>query len=261
MYAAIQLEKIDLENSRVIFRPVGVIKGYYDEELDLFTTKSGDEYEIMKKYTIVCENYFCDPIKINQLREIYDNQLSDMEILEEYLANYMDVCYIGCLDYDTGMIKVTELDLYKLERKLFDSDNEISINEMFDLENNQKFTFDLRSLKKIKGYQTLEEVREFIDKLIYAGNYINNVMQKTIVNNQSLDDERFVLEWDTPYTILGIEENKCSKKELLDIVKKCINDINTENLNSKQKNKKIDSVLDSYNYIIKQNFQKTKKLR
>ena len=259
MYAAIQLEKIDLENSRVIFRPVGIIKGYYDEKLDLFTTKSGDEYEIMENYSIVSENYFCDPIKINQLRETYDNQLSDMEILEEYLADYMDVCYIGCLDCDTGMIKVTELDLYKLERKLFDSNEQISINEMFDLENNQKFTFDLIALKKIKEYQTLEEVRDFIDKLIYAGNYINNVVQKTNVNNQILDNERFVFKWDTPYTILGIQEKTYSKKELLEIVKKCINNINAEDLNREQKNKKIDSVLDSYNYIIKENFQKTKK--
>ena len=55
---------------------------------------------------------------------------------------------------------------------------------MFDLENDQKFTFDLSALKKIKEYQTLEEVRSFIDKLIYAGNYINNVVaQKTFAEN------------------------------------------------------------------------------
>lgn len=62
----------------------------------------------------------------------------------------------------------------------------------------------------------------------------------------------FELVWEeiTPYTILGIEEKKYTKEELLEIIGKKINFLLNHEID--KKNKKIDEILDAYNELTKE---------
>lgn len=266
MHYAVQLQKIELGEGRVFFKPLNLIKGEYLEYDEIFIDERGFEYWFMKDSEPNYERYFCCPTTIKELKKTYADQLTESEILDEFLSNFFDICFLGYYDELEGTTKVIEFDFYDIENQINNMSQKQSeeLEEdhiQFDPENNEKFIFSLQALKELREYQTVEEVRTYIDKLIYAGNYINEVMQKTMVDDHFLDNKNFILEWETPYTTLGIKEKQYSKKELLDIVKNCINKIQVEDLDDKDKNIKIDYVLDAYNYLIKETFQKTKKLR
>ena len=65
-------------------------------------------------------------------------------------------------------------------------------------------------------------------------------------------EEMLKLLTETPYTVLEIENNKdYDKEELLEIVKKRIEEINSLDYERVERQNKIDKVLDAYNIIMK----------
>ena len=171
MDIAVQLEKIRLNEDRVIFKVIGILKGYYDSESRIFLDEIGYEYDEMEDSTLYCERYFCAPTTMNELKLVYGKGMSENEILEEFLARFMDICYLGYYDYNEAEMKVIEVNFAELEQSISemtieDSDDNNVVE--IDPENNQKFTFDLTALNNLKNYESLEEIREFIDSLISA---------------------------------------------------------------------------------------------
>lgn len=187
---AIQLQKIELGDNRVIFKVVGLLKGEYIEEEECFVDEYKYEYELMKNSVPDYDRYFCAPTTIEELRKPYGNQLTEQEILQEFLSSYVDVCYLGYYDSIDDITKVAEIDFYEVERALCDSENyseDSSMQEIeFDIKDNEKFVFSLQALKELREYQTVEEVRSYIDKLIEAGNYIKDVVNQNTTTGRDL---------------------------------------------------------------------------
>ena len=110
----------------------------------------------------------------------------------------------------------------------------------------------------LKQYLKEEDIKAYFDILdIYnkkkkEGN--NQYKQSVFKSNISRDEVK--LEWDTPYTILGIEEKEYTKEELLDVVGKKINFIKDHEIDKAKINDKIYKVLDAYNEIIKTSSKK-----
>lgn len=186
MHCAIQLQKIDLGEGRVVFKPIGLIKGDFLEQDEFFVDEYGYQYFFMKDSNPDCDRYFCCPATIEQLRKAYGEQLKDIELLEEFLASYLECCFLGYYDIVNEITKVIEVNFIDLENMI--ASKELGLEEdlkedyiEFDSDNNERFIFSLKTLKEIRDCQTVEEIRDYIDKLIAAGEYIkeNGLSEKT----------------------------------------------------------------------------------
>lgn len=185
MHYAVQLQKIELGEGRVFFKPVNLIKGNYLEYDEVFLDERGFEYWFMKDSTAEYERYFCCPATMEELKKPYGNQLTESEILDEFLSNFLDICFLGYYDEIDEITKVIEVDFNNIYNIFKKQDTELEQDHIqFDPENNEKFIFSLQALKELREYQTVEEVREYIDKLIAAGEYIRETVENQIKNGR-----------------------------------------------------------------------------
>ena len=69
MDIAIHLEKINLRDDRFLFKPVGVIKGTYLEEHQIFDTDFGLVCDSIECGRDDSNDYFDSPTTIEELRE------------------------------------------------------------------------------------------------------------------------------------------------------------------------------------------------
>lgn len=213
MHFAIQLQRIVLGDNRFIFKPISIIRGEYREVDESFVDEFGFEHFLMKDNSPSQDRYYCSPTSLEQLDEIYEGKLSDSEMLEEFLADYLDICFIGYYDEIDDVTKVMQLDFYKLEKLINDNNPLLDIESednivQVDAENDQKFVFTLNDLKEFKDFKTIEELRTYIDNLIEAGQYI----KKKNLGNKSIQTE--TLEDKEPE--LKVEKRKESKTYKLD---------------------------------------------
>lgn len=195
MHYAVQLQKIELGEGRVLFKPLNLIKGEYLEYDEVFVDERGFEYGFMKDATGQNDRYFCSPVTMEELKKPYGNLLCESEILDEFLSNFLDCCFIGYYDELEQTTKVIEFDFYDMEKQINGtyekSKEEVEIDHIqFDPENNERFIFSLQALKELREYQTVEEIRSYIDKLIEAGSYIKETIQDKIKSGRDLLEEQ-----------------------------------------------------------------------
>ena len=221
MHYAVQLQKIELGGGRVVFRPINLIKGEFLEHDEVFIDERGFEYWFMKDSTAEYERYFCSPATIEELKKPYGNQLTESEILDEFLSNFLDCCFLGYYDEIDLTTKIIEFNFYDIENQInnmYKNDDELEQDHIqFDPDNNEKFIFSLDALKQLREYQTVEEIRNYIDKLIEAGSYIKNVVENKIKTGRELLEEqeskesKFVLKKETPsFDLVGLRKEVLS---------------------------------------------------
>lgn len=210
MDIAIRMQKILLGNDRVIFNPIGIIKGTYNKEKDVFYDDSDFEYSSVDGTSMYEERYFYAPISLDELKDAYESYLSDAQVQQEYLEGYINHCVLGSFDIIEGKIKTIEIDFDRLNL-LKSKKTEEGVIE-FDLEKNEQFVFDLKSLLDLKDYDNVEDVRNFIDELINTSKYINNYVQNlksndgTLFTIDNLDEEE--KEDSKPKKVIKKEESK-----------------------------------------------------
>lgn len=156
------------------------------------------------------DRYFCCPATMKELKKTYGNQFTENEILDEFLSKMLDSCFIGYYDELEEITKVIEFDFYNIEKEIdsmLQQSNESLDKDLiqFDPENNEKFIFSLQALKELREYQTLEEVRNYIDKLIAAGEYIRETVENQIKSGRELLEEQKQTETKKPKFVLKRE--------------------------------------------------------
>lgn len=195
MHFAIQLQRIALGDNRFIFKPISIIRGEYREVDETFVDEFGFEHFLMKDNSPSQDRYYCSPTTLEQLDEVYEGRLSDSEMIDEFLADYLDICFIGYHDEVDDITKVMQLDFYKLEklinenRPVFDIESADNIVQV-DAENDQKFVFTLNDLKEFKDFKNIEELRAYIDNLIAAGQYIKEKNQTTQTEPEVAEEKK-----------------------------------------------------------------------
>lgn len=212
MDIAIRMQKIELGNDRIVFKPIGIIKGTYDKNEQIFYDELDFQYSVIDGTSMYEENYFWAPIYLEDLKEEYESYLSEEEILNEYLSEHINCYYLGYFDEILGKIKTIKIDFDRLEETLSNPKENTEETIEFDLEKNEKFVFDLKSLLSLKDYENIEDVRNFIDQLITSGEYVKNTV-KSIENSQDrslfeMDDSRVVEEEPKPKKVIKKEESK-----------------------------------------------------
>lgn len=214
MDIAIRMQKIELGVDRVVFKPIGIIKGHYDDFDDLFYDELDLQYDSLEGTKIYEENYFYAPISLKELKNMYDSNMTQEQIMYEYFFNYINCCFIGFFDEVSGTIKTIKIDFDRLEQTLSNV-NETSEEVIeFDLEKNEQFVFDLKSLLSLKEYENIDEVKQFIDELIKTGQYIKETTQNMKENNNdlfkvdSIDEETTNIKNQKTKKVLKKEESK-----------------------------------------------------
>lgn len=214
MDVAIRYEGILIGEDKILFKPIGIIRGKYDKQDDIFLDEYGCKFSSIDGIDIYAGNYFSDPISFKDLKEIYGDDKRISEILSLYFSEYCETYYLGYYDDVSGTIKTVEMDFEDIRQTFAEADNGLDLNNKqeatigIDLENNERFVFDLKTLKELKEYQTVEEVREFIDKLIAAGEYIRGLANETRAQEE-------------PQNKLSLKRDESSKfnlKEMRDFV-------------------------------------------
>lgn len=219
MDIAIRMQKIELGNERVIFKPIGVIKGNYDKENETFCDEYGYEYSFIEGTRMYDENYYCAPINIDDLKFKYEPDMLEDEILSEYLSEFINVCFIGYFDYVDCRIKLMEVDFDKIEEKLSEVGPNLDECIEFDLQNNRSFNFDMKSLVSLKQYENMDDLRKFIDDLIKAGDYVSTVSETQIENSDYKEEqEELIKQNETKKVLNKYESSKFNLKNMRDFV-------------------------------------------
>lgn len=253
-YIAIKLKIINLSDGTIIFDPLNAIKGNYNKESDIFVDEDGKQYNSI--INCCAENKFCffDPVSIDFLRNQVEKSMSNEELQEEYYYEYMGSIFLGMYDYQDNEIKYMEIDLEKIANYLYFGIPLFENGQVTMNSKETKYSFDFQTLLKLKQSKSIKEVRRYIDDLLKKDSSINKF------NKDDNAIKSFNLKWTTPYSVLGIEENKYTKAQLLKIVKIKIDEINLLKISDEKKHDEINSILDSYNEIIEENEIKIKKL-
>lgn len=255
-YIAIKLKKINLRDGSILFDPVSAVKGIYNKKSDIFIDDGGNKYHSI----INChpESKFCffEPLSIDFLRKRVGNLMSIDELISEHFYEYIGSIFIGIHDNTNNKVKYIEIYLDKISDHLYHG-TPLCEDEYIDYlgsSKEKKYVLDLISLLKIKHSDSLKEVRSYIDDLLKKDSMLDDFNKNNKINGL------FNLKWTTPYSVLGIEENKYTKSQLLKMVKIKIDEINLLKIPDEKKRDEINSILDSYNEIIEENEIKTKKL-
>lgn len=131
MDVAIRMQKIELGVDRVVFKPIGIIKGHYDDFDDLFYDELNLQYDSLEGTKIYEENYFYAPISlkeyenIDEVKQFIDELIKTGQYIKETTQNMKDnnndLFEVDSIDEETANIKApkTKKVLKKEESKKF----------------------------------------------------------------------------------------------------------------------------------------------
>ena len=94
MEFAIKYEKINLGDSKYVFKPVGVVAGDYDKDTKIFITDYGDYCNSINGKLQYEDNYFGNVTTLEELKKAYGKNLGVNELLGEYFDSFMDFYYL-----------------------------------------------------------------------------------------------------------------------------------------------------------------------
>ena len=181
---AVQLQKISLGDDRWIFNTIGLIRGKYIEETNSFLDEFGYEYFLIEN-SMYADRCFCSYTNMDELRKDYGEDLSEQEILENYLDEHLQSFYLGYYDFVDYIIKVVEISFSEIEKAVLNLDNIEKEETQIDITNNEKFVFSLEALKELKECKSVDEFRAYIEKLIEAGQYIKDTFNQNVQSNEN----------------------------------------------------------------------------
>lgn len=165
MDIAIQFEKINLGNDRFLFKPLGIIKGKLNKELNKFETEHGVICDSMVGNDIYSDNYYSLETTMEELKKYYGEELDESELLSGYLDVCMQNLYVGSYDYVNDVINVVKFSYDSID----DTIREMYSGEVeYDNDEQVKIYFDLDAIKDLRDTKTIEEIYSKLDIIIDA---------------------------------------------------------------------------------------------
>lgn len=216
MDVAIQVRKISLGNERELFLPVGVLKGKYNKEEEIFIDEYQLNYSSMDGSIYYSDFYFACPTTLEELKKEFLPGVSDNDVLTKFLADSMDKCYIGVYNIIEQNRRLQEIDLAELEYELYDEEEQ-SEEEFVGIDmsgSEQQYIFNLESLNALKEYRSVEEIRQYIDQLILVGKSLRDQVLQEIKKNPLVEEK----EEETPKK-LALKKEESKKFNLKDMRK------------------------------------------
>lgn len=174
MDIAVKYEKINLGNEKYVFKPVGIIKGRYDPELDIFETEYKDLCANIEGDSQFEDNYFGCHITLDELKELYKEQgITEEDMLMQYYDECVTCFCFGEYDYIEGRMQILSIPFEDVE-EFFESNEEMYI----PTKDGVKINLDLNEVKKLRELNDIEEIHKQLDGVILCA--------KTIADNDRL---------------------------------------------------------------------------
>ena len=220
MDIAIQMQPMFLEYDRLIFVPVGLLKGFYDYEKGIFIDSYGFRYDFMEGSNPYGTKFFGVPTQMEDLKKVYFALTKEEEILQAYLNDNLDICYLGYYDNATGNIKLVEVDFKDIEYDIqtgcygYESKEQEEVVNL-DAQDNLRFLFTKETLEVLKNKNNMDEVRSFIDEIISTGEYIKKVNGN---NDHEIIEEESNIEDKKRLELKKKESAKFNLKDMRDFV-------------------------------------------
>lgn len=112
---AIQFEKISLGNNRYLFRPVGLIRGSYNESSKYFIGENSQIYYLISGNNPKKDRFFYAPTTLSELRKVFGSSSSTREVITEYFSICMENIYIGIYDERNKRMDIAQISFNYLE--------------------------------------------------------------------------------------------------------------------------------------------------
>lgn len=175
MDIAIQYQKIDLGFGRFIFKPVGIIKGTFQNETDTFVNEYGYVLCGIGVYDYDTDSYFSNVTNLEELKKYFGKDLDDVELVQEFYDSNINLVYIGLYNETSEMIDVLGINFDDIE----EVDNSIDSNEIPELEVN------LSNLETAVDSDDKEQMKKCLQRIIGSVKTLMNDNKKTLVESQS----------------------------------------------------------------------------
>lgn len=171
MEIAVKYERIDLGEDKYIFKPVGIVRGYYNEEEEIFVTDYKEECSPINGSNPFADAYFGCLTSMRDLKMKFP-ELSDEEILEQFFDR-VNLCYtVGYYEYGTGTIQILNIPFESLLQAVSSEEE----HESYESDGEEvKITFDIEKLKELRQIKTLGEIRERLDEIISTAESMKSV--------------------------------------------------------------------------------------
>lgn len=184
MDIAIYFEKIDLGNDMVLFKPINIIRGCYDEKTEIFLTEYGVACSSIDGTDMIDEYYFGYLTNMEELKEKFGSSCDDECLLDEYLNVCCSNYHTGYFDYSMNKINVLQIPFDSVENLFYQSQEETELKEYNnDDQYIDKIAFSLEVLEELRDSKTMKEVRDKLNNLINLAHKLSN---KDDVNSNQL---------------------------------------------------------------------------
>jgi len=165
MEVAIQYDKYNLGFDRYFFKPVGIIKGKYDDLYDTFETEYDYVYERIDGFNFDSDYYFYGAVTLDELKQRYGNHLTEDDLIKYYLGDNIDICYIGSFDSLSDKMNLVTIDLNKLD---IDSNYNLDYSSKSDELDSPELTVDLDRLEKVINSNDINEMKNELTLFLTA---------------------------------------------------------------------------------------------
>ena len=189
MDIAVKYEKINLGNERYVFKPVCIIKGKYDPEVDAFETEYGELCANIEGDSQFEDGYFGCHITLDDLKAVYKDQgLTDEDMFMQYYDECVACFCIGQFDYIEGRMQIISIPFEDVDSVL-ETEEEMYI----PTEDGVQIKFNLEELKKLREIDDIEEIREKLDEVILCAKTIQDndrLLRDALPLAESKDDNK-----------------------------------------------------------------------
>lgn len=212
MDIAVKYEKFDLGEEKYVFKPVCIIKGTYDEEIEMFITEYGDLCFPIEGDSQYEDNYFGSLTNMEEIREVY-GEMSDEDALSEFFDACKDNYTIGYYDSMNAKLQIIHIPYASVEESLEKSE------ETYEMINSDvRIILNLEKMNELKEINDIDQLHEKLDEIIHWANIAQESGEDESLNNYSPKVEE-----DSKKTATKKNESqKITLKELREEVKESI---------------------------------------
>ena len=160
---AIQFIRYDLGAGVYVFKPVGLLEGTYDKELEIFQTNYGETYGSIKNASEENIGLFYAAFSIDELQEMYKESEKQF-LLNQYYEDFLNYVYIGLeceFDIDIMAINIDSIgDFFEKKEK--------SLEVYGEAQEEDYYWFTEEGLMDLMSLDDIKEVRQRLSKIIQS---------------------------------------------------------------------------------------------
>ena len=161
MDVAIQFIRFDLGSGVYIFKPIGLLEGTYDAELETFQTNYGEIFESIKHPYEEGAGFFYAAFNMEELKKMYKEDEKQL-LLKQFYDDFLNYLYVGLeCEYE---VEIMAINIDTIGE--FFENKEASLEVYGDSEEQDYYWFTEDGLMDLMSLEDIKEVRERLAAII-----------------------------------------------------------------------------------------------